>query len=167
MPGRVGLVLALLAAAALSPAAQAEIPVSNDHLIVPWKRIGPVALGMTTGELIRVMGEPVSKWPGVVDVYNWHDVSATVTKDGLWATQICTLNPAYATAEGVHPGSTDDALTALLGRPKYSRMFHGWWRFTYTNLYWPRLMVSVHLRGFATNHAVWKICVNHFSGHAE
>lgn len=167
MPGRVGLVLALLAAAALSPAAQAEIPVSNDHLIVPWKRIGPVALGMTTGELIRVMGEPVSKWPGVVDVYNWHDVSATVTKDGLWATQICTLNPAYATAEGVHPGSTDDALTALLGRPKYSRMFHGWWRFTYTNLYWPGLMVSVHLRGFATNHAVWKICVNHFSGHAE
>lgn len=167
MPGRVGLVLALLAAAALSPAAQAEIPVSNDHLIVPWKRIGPVALGMTTGELIRVMGEPVSKWPGVVDVYNWHDVSATVTKDGLWATQICTLNPAYATAEGVHPGSTDDALTALLGRPKYSRMFHGWWRFTYTNLYWPGLMVSVHLRGFATNRAVWKICVNHFSGHAE
>ncbi len=167
MPGRIGLVLAVLVAAVLSSGAAAQVAAPNDHLIVPWKRIGPAALGMTVAELVGVMGEPVSKWPGIVDVYNWHDVSVTVTKDSSWPTQICTLNPAYATAEGVHPGSTDESVDALLGRPKYSRIYRGWWRFTYTNLYWPGLMVSVHLKGFATNHLVWKICVNQFSGHAE
>ncbi len=156
--------MSLLVAAVLLQTAAAEVPAQNDHLIVPWKRIGPVVLGMTTDELIGAMGPPVSKWPGIVDVYNWHDGSATVTKDGLSATQVCTLNSAYAAAEGVHPGSTDDSVTALLGQPKYSRVFRRCWR---TNLYWPGLMVSVHLKGFATNHLVWKICVNHFSGRAE
>ncbi len=84
MRGIVLLLSGLLVAAALSQGAPAEVPAQSDHLIVPWRRISPVALGMTTDELIRTMGEPVSKWPGVVDVYNWRDLSATVTKDGLW-----------------------------------------------------------------------------------
>ncbi len=159
--------MAFVVAAGLSFGALAQAPAHNDHLIVPWKRIGPIEVGMTVADMTEAMGEPVSKWPGRVDTYNWRDVSATIPKDSSWATQICTLDPAYATAEGVHPGSTDDSVEALLGKAKYTRIFRGWWRFTYTNLYWPGLMVSVHLKGFANNHAVWKICVNHFSGHAE
>src|SRR5271154_5821115 len=77
--------LTLLFAIALTHSAQAQVPARNDHLIVPSKRIGAAELGMTTDELIRGMGEPASKWPGVVDIYNWRDgLSATVTKDGLW-----------------------------------------------------------------------------------
>ncbi len=160
--------LTLIFALALTHSAQAQVPVQNDHLIVPSKRIGPAALGMATDELIRVMGEPKSKRLGLVDVYDWgDDLSATVTKDGLWTTQLCTFSSAYATAEGVHPGSTADTVTALLEQPKSSREFNGWWRYSYSNLYWTGLMISVHLKGYATNHAVWKICVNHFSGNAE
>jgi hypothetical protein len=160
--------LTLLFALALTHSAQAQVPVQNDHLIVPSKRIGPTALGMATDELIRVMGEPKSKRLGLVDVYGWgDDLSATVTKDGLWTSQLCTFSSAYATAEGVHPGSTDDSVMALLEQPKSSREFNGWWRYSYSNLYWPGLMISVHLKGYATNHAVWKICVNHFSGNSE
>jgi outer membrane protein assembly factor BamE (lipoprotein component of BamABCDE complex) len=159
------LVLVLLFAVTLMHSARAQVPAPNDHLIVPWKRIGAAALGMTKDELVRVMGEPASKWPGIVDTYNWQDFSAMVTKDGLWTTQLCTFSSAYATAEGVGPGSTDDSVSVLLGQPKYSRVFSGWWRFSFSNLYWPGLMVSVHLKGYATNHAVWKVCVNQSSSH--
>ena len=133
----------------------------NDHLIVPRERIGGAALGKTTAELIDVLGAPVSVWPGSVYTYNWRDVSATVTKDGWYATQICTSNPAYATGQGVHTGSSSAAVDNLMGQPRYSRIFRGWWRQSYTNLYWPGLLVSIHLKGFDTDNQVWKICVNH------
>ncbi len=49
--GRIGLLLSglllsgLLVAALFLQTAAAEIPAQDDHLIVPWKRIGPVASG--------------------------------------------------------------------------------------------------------------------------
>jgi len=178
---RVGLVLALLIAAApplaaqtqtvaaqtQTVAAQTQIQAENDYLIVPWQRVGPIALGMTATELVRIMGDPRSTWIRGVDIYNWGDLSATLRKDGSYVTQICTFSPAYATAQGVHPGSTDVSVADLLGEPKYSRVFSAWWRFSYTNLYWPGLMVSVHLKGYDTDHKVWKVCVNHFAAIAE
>jgi hypothetical protein len=165
---RVGLALVLLVATTLSAHAQAQAPTQNDHLIVPWERIGPLALGMTVPELISIMGEPTSTSRGPldrgVDVYTWkNDLSATFTKHGLYVTQICTFSPAYATAEGVHPGSTDLSVTALMGEPQNSRVFSAWWGLSYTNLYWPGLMLSIHLKGFDTNHVVWKVCVNRFA----
>jgi hypothetical protein len=165
---RVGPVLALLVAT-LSLREQAQAQAQNDHLIVPWERIGPIALGMTAPELIRIMGEPTSRKHGPldrgVDVYNWKDsLSATVTKDSLYVTQICTLSQAYATAQGVHPGSTDLSVSALLGQPQNSKVHSAWWGPSYTNLYWPGLMISIHLKGFDdTNHLVWEVCVNHFA----
>jgi hypothetical protein len=162
------LISTLLFAVVQANGARAQVPAANDHLIVPAKRIGAAVLGMTIDELIRVVGQPTSKWPGIVDVYNWRDdLSAMVTKNGLWTTQLCTFSASYATQEGVHPGSTEESLTALLGQPKYSRVFNGWWSLSYSNFYWPGLMASVHLKGYPKNHAVWKICVNHFSGDAQ
>jgi hypothetical protein len=139
----------------------------NDHLIVPWQRIGPMRLGMSTADLIQSMGPPVSRQPGEVVTYKWHDVSATVTEDGLWATQICTFDPADVTVEGLHVGSTDLSVSGLLGKPRYSRVSTAWWGPSFANLYWPGLMISAHLKGFEVNHAVWKICVNHFDALAE
>ncbi|MFZ3225754.1 MAG: hypothetical protein WA230_09605 [Xanthobacteraceae bacterium] len=136
-------------------------------MIVPWQRIGPMSVGMSAADLVHSMGPPVSRQPGEVVTYKWPDVSATVTEDGLWATQICTFDPADLTVEGVHVGSTDLSVTKLLGKPRYSRVSTAWWGPSFANLYWPGLMISAHLKGFEVNHAVWKICVNQFAALAE
>jgi hypothetical protein len=164
-PSACRLILPLLVVALHSPSAQAQT--LNDHLIVPRERIGPMSLGMSATELAQTMGSPSSRRPGEVDLYSWRDLTATVTKNGLWATQICTFNPTYVTAEGLHVGSTDVAVVGALGKPNYSRVFSAWWGPSYSNLYWPGLMMSVHLKGYDNNHSVWKICVNHFSAISE
>ena len=82
---------------------------------------------MSATELAQTMGSPSSRRPGEVDLYSWRDLSATVTKNGLWATQICTFNPTYMTVQGLHVGSTDVAVVAALGKPNYSRVFTAWW----------------------------------------
>jgi hypothetical protein len=98
-----------------------------------------------------------------VDVYVWNDeISATVTEDSSYVTQICTFIPAYTTAQGVHPGSTDASVAAILGQPRNSRVHSAWYGVSYTNLYWPGLMISIHLKGFDTNHQVWEACVRRF-----
>ncbi len=165
---RFALAFALLTAGASSVGVQAEVLAHNDHLIVPWKRIGPLALGMTADELVRIMGAPTGTNCGAldrgVDVYTWkNDLSATFTKGGLYVTQVCAFSPAYATAQGVRPGSTDLSVAAAMGQPQNSRVFSAWWGLSYTNLYWPGLMVSIHLKGYDPNHVVWKVCVNQFA----
>jgi hypothetical protein len=162
-PGR--LIATVLAVVLHCTFAQAQTP--NDHLIVPWQRIGPMSVGMSAADLVHSMGPPASRQPGEVVTYKWPDVSATVTEDGLWATQICTFDPADVTVEGVHVGSTDLSVTKLLGKPRYSRVSTAWWGPSFANLYWPGLMISAHLKGFEVNHAVWKICVNQFAALAE
>jgi hypothetical protein len=162
---RVAIVIACVGLAWLALGARgpllAQAQTDNDHLIVPRQRIGAVALDETAAELIGKLGEPDSVWPGSVKFYNWDGLSATVTKDGSYATQICATSPLYAAAQGVHPGSTDRSVTDLLGPPRYARVFTAWWALSYTDLYWPGLTVSIHLKGFEANNQVWKICVNH------
>ena len=158
-----GLAWALLTAAGSQLAqaqVQAQAQTPNDYLIVPRHRIGAVPLGASAAELTAALGEPQSIWPGDVHIYNWDGLSATVTKNGAYTTQICTTSPSYGTAQGLHPGSTDQAVTDLMGPPRYARVFTAWWRMSYTDLYWPGLTVSVHLKGFESNNRVWKICVN-------
>ena len=117
-----GLIAPVLAVVLHCTFAQAQTP--NDHLIVPWQRIGPMSVGMSAADLVHSMGPPASRQPGEVVTYKWPDVSATVTEDGLWATQICTFDPADVTVEGVHVGSTDLSVTKLLGKPRYSRSLY-------------------------------------------
>ena len=162
------LLLALLAACSLLLHQQSRAQERDDHLIVPWQRIGPITLGMNAEELFGIMGHPTNTKRGAldrgVDVYTWRDdLSATITKDGAYVTQICAFNPSYATAQGIRPGSADRSVPALLGEPRRSRLFSAWWGASYTNLYWPGLMVSIHLEGFDKNHAVWEVCVNRFA----
>jgi hypothetical protein len=159
---RVGLFWFLVATVlAFCGQAQAQ----NDHLIVPWQRIGAIELGMTAADLIRIMGEPTQTSrgpPGGISIYRWkNDLSVYIKMDGSYVTQICALDPAYATADGVHPGATDLSATALLGQPKSSRVYRGWWKLSYTNLFWPGLMVSIPLAGFEKNNWVRMVCVNH------
>jgi hypothetical protein len=155
----IAVLLALLVVLSFCRQARAQ----NDHLIVPWERIGPIALGMSAADLNRILGEPTQTLRGpFVSVYNWkNNLSVFIKTDGSYVTQICALNPSYATAQGVHPGSTDLAVTALLGPPQNARLHTRWSLLSYTDLFWPGLMVSVPLTGFDTNHSVRTVCVNH------
>jgi hypothetical protein len=168
-PRRLGLVLAFLVGSALAHCEQAQA--QNDHRIVPWERIGPIELGMTAADLARTKGDPTqtSRGPtGGISVYTWkNDLSVYIKSDGSYVTQICALDPAYATAVGVHPGMPDVSVTALLGQPKSSRVYRGWWRLSYTNLFWPGLMVSIPLTGFEKNNLARTVCVNHNDAIAE
>lgn len=159
---RIGFGSALLVAVTVALCGSA--PAENDRLIVPWRRIGPVELGMSRADLVRVLGEPTHTMggpPDGVSIYNWRDdLSITIKTDGSYVTQICALSPAYATAEGVRPGLADVSVTALLGQPESSRVYTRWWRLSYTNLFWPGLMISIPLTGFAANHTVRAVCVN-------
>ncbi len=139
-----------------------KVRAENDHLIVPWRRVGPVLLGMTAEEVIRILGEPTQKNASpVVTVYHWRDeLSVTVKSDTSYVTQICAIGADYATAQGLHPGLPEIAVTQLMGEPKNSRLYHGWWTMSYTNFFWGGLMVSVPQTGFSANHSIRSICVN-------
>ena len=145
----------------LCPPAWAE----NDYLIVPWERIGPITLGMSADDLLRLMGDPTHTMGGPPHTFNtlyWHDeLSATINKDGAYVTQVCALSPAHATRQGVHPGSSEAAVEALLGEPQSSRVYTAFWKLSYTNLSWGGLTISIPLTGFAANHLVRTVCVNH------
>jgi hypothetical protein len=86
---------------------------------------------------------------------------------GMSATALAQMMGTYMTVQGLHVGSTDLSVVASLGKPKYSRVFSAWWGPSYSNLYWPGMMMSAHLKGYDNNHSVWKICVNHFAAIAE
>ena len=169
VPRRLGLVLAFLVISALAYREQALA--QSDRLIVPWERIGPIELGMTATDLTRIKGDPTqtSRGPtGGISVYTWkNDLSVYIKSDGSYVTQICALDPAYATATGVHSGMSDVSVTGLLGQPKSSRVYRGWWRLSYTNLFWPGLMVSIPLTGFDKNNFARAVCVNHNDAIAE
>jgi outer membrane protein assembly factor BamE (lipoprotein component of BamABCDE complex) len=137
--------------------------VENDHLIVPWQRIGPVTLGMTADDVVRVLGEPTQKnQRSFVTVYYWKDdLTVTVKAEDSYVTEICALSPDYATARGLRPGMSDTSVTALMGEPQSSHVYRGWWKLSYIKLFWGGLMVSVPLTGFDNNHSVQSVCVNH------
>jgi hypothetical protein len=162
---RSGLVTALAVAVTCSFCQPAPAQAANDHLIVPWLRIGPIALGMSGDDVMRIMGEPTKTMggpPDGVNLYLWKDdLSVTVKKNGSYVTQICALSPAYATAQGVRPGLPEHAVTDLLGQPQNSRVRNAWWRFSYTDLFWGGLMITIPLTGYETNHSVRAVCVNH------
>src|SRR5580698_5446615 len=86
--------------------------VENDHLIVPWQRIGPVTLGMTADDVVRVLGEPTQKnQRSFVTVYYWKDdLTVTVKAEDSYVTEICALSPDYATARGLRPGMSDTSV---------------------------------------------------------
>jgi hypothetical protein len=153
-------VLLVCAAALLWPG---KTRAENDHLIVPWQRVGPITLGMTAEDAIRVLGQPTqSNKARSTITYYWKDnLSVTILTDDAYVTQICALSPDYVTAQGLHPGMPDTSVRALMGEPQSSHIYRGWWTLSYVKLFWGGLMVDVPLTGFDSNHSVQSVCVNH------
>ena len=106
VPRRLGLILAFLATSAFVHCEQAQA--QNDHLIVPWERIGPVVLGMTAADLTRIKGDPTqtSRGPtGGISVYTWkNDLSVYIKSDGSYVTQICAARFGLCDRHGCAPG---------------------------------------------------------------
>jgi outer membrane protein assembly factor BamE (lipoprotein component of BamABCDE complex) len=154
------LVLLVSALALLSPV---ETRAENDHLIVPWQRVGPITLGMTAEDAIRVLGQPTqSNKSRSTTTYFWKDnMSVTTLTENSYVTQICALNADYATAQGLRSGMPDTSVSALMGEPQSSQIYHDWWMYSYIKLFWGGLMVDVPLTGFDNSHSVRSICVNH------
>ncbi len=153
------ILLLVVAVAQLLPV---QVWADNDHLIVPWRRVGPVSLGMTATDVVRILGEPTQKNGNpITTTYHWQDeLSVTVKTDTAYVTQICAISPNYATSQGLRPGMADSEVAKLMGEPQNSRLYHGWWKMSYMNFFWGGLMVSVPLTGFNTSHAIRSICVN-------
>ena len=153
-------VLLVCAAALLWPS---ETRAENDHLIVPWQRVGPITLGMSADDAIRVLGQPTqSNQARSTITYYWKDdLSVTALTDTSSVTQICALSPDYVTAQGLRPGMPDTSVSALMSEPQSSRVYHAWWTHSYIKLFWGGLMVDIPLAGFDNNHSVQSVCVNH------
>ena len=135
----------------------------NDHRIVPWQRVGPITLGMSAEDVIRVLGQPTqSNQARSTTTYYWKDdLSVTTLIDSSYVTQICALSSDYVTTQGLRPGMSETSVGALMGEPQSSHVYRGWWNLSYIKLFWGGLMVNVPLTGFDNDHSIQAVCVNH------
>ena len=103
---------------------KAADPPKDDNLIVPGWRVGNVYLGMTSGELVALMGEPSSTKPGEEsNRFSWKNAELDVSLDKK-ANQVELIDlydERYKTAEGVRVGLSELSVGAKLGQPQASR----------------------------------------------
>lgn len=92
-----------------------------DKLIVPGKRIGPIALGMPQADVVKILGIPKQTW---VDkdgsIYNYPDLDVRINDKTNSVSSLMTLSSEYATADGIRVGMTEPEVRAKRGKP--SRM---------------------------------------------
>jgi hypothetical protein len=123
----VGLGLALAALGfACQTALAANFKVQNDHLIVPDRRIGPIALGMSDKELFKVFVPVGATTLGKWTVYDYGEYRIFVNKatrrvDAIWLHQFDDDAHPYHTAEGVKLGSSLQEVMAAFGPPEEVR----------------------------------------------
>lgn len=117
------MVLGIGVAACAGPSSRSWEDISNappvpavpirDNKIVPGHRIGPVAIGMTSAELYRAMGEPTKTVrAGKVTRYEYPDVHAVVLDSIQKVVTLHAISRQYATPEGVSVGDSDLAAHA-------------------------------------------------------
>jgi hypothetical protein len=101
------------------PGAQkkASMPVVQDTVIVPGKRIGPVSVGMLVPQLYDVMGEPAQavKTQGT-ERYKFEELEVIVDEVDQSVKTVSTASPAYATGEGLKVGVSELAVRARLAK---------------------------------------------------
>lgn len=121
------LTLALFAGCASGAGAPVSTTATNDKLIVPFKRIGPIYLGMLIADARNVLGAPTSAEfsnarPGF-GAYSWGNHFRATVLDGRKIESVGTSEPEFRTREGTGIGSTEVDLRAGHGTPR-RRMTH-------------------------------------------
>jgi hypothetical protein len=98
-----------------------------DKLIVPGRRIGPISIGMTASDLLRILGEPDQ---------TDHSSTATgykYTSRGLRVqlhdrdqrvSSIAALDASWMTAQGLRVGDSELKMKSRLGAPSSSRTLY-------------------------------------------
>jgi hypothetical protein len=89
-----------------------------DHAILPGKRVGPIALGITAAELERIAGRASSTTPGDGQVeYRYDGYSAVVFDRTQRVASIVVTSSRYALLSGLSVGDTEGAVIEQLGAP--------------------------------------------------
>jgi hypothetical protein len=110
-------------------------PASNDNLIVPGERVGPIALGMTEAQLAAAMGGPGEVLhQGSATTYSWGQVAAEIGDNSRGVEMITVNDPRYDTPGHVHVGLAAPAAAAVLGQPKKKTSTQGLDTFDYDGL---------------------------------
>jgi hypothetical protein len=123
----IGLALSLAALGFGCQAALASsFKVQNDHLIVPDRRIGPIALGMSDKDLFKVFVPLGTTTLGKWTVYDYGEFRIFVNKathrvDAIWLHQFDDDADPYHTAKGVKLGSSLQEVMAAFGPPEEVR----------------------------------------------
>lgn len=87
-----------------------------DTLIVPGTRIGPVTLGLSTKQMVDVLGQGQlrPKAPGTIHLYPQHGM--VIYSEGDRVHSVTVRSPIYKTRSGVCVGSDVDQVLTTLGK---------------------------------------------------
>lgn len=102
---------------------------NSDRLIVPGDRIGPIRVGMSRDEVVRILGRPdrVINYLDSSDVEYIYDNNHFVVGLSVrwWAViDVWTYDPQFATEQGVRPGDSRNDVLQKQGNPKYDQGYH-------------------------------------------
>ena len=114
--GALGIFFALL----LCTGAQAgTVQGTNDHLIVPGQRIGPVSLGMSDRDLFKLGVPNITKPLGKLIAYFYDDMRVFVDGSSHKVIYVSMYrNESYHTAEGIGLGASLRDVESKLGPPE-------------------------------------------------
>jgi len=90
-----------------------------DKLIVPGKRIGPIALGMPQADVLNILGKPPKS---IIHTdghssYFYADLLVFISNNSR-VYRVNTTAPEYSTADGIRVGMTEPEVRAKRGKPK-------------------------------------------------
>lgn len=99
---------------------------SDDTLIVPGKSIGAIRLGMSPGEVLRILGDPAQSGrdSSTRSWYLWfrnegsHSYILDVKIIGSSVAAIYTEDPQYSTSDGIRAGASQLRIVSALGNPE-------------------------------------------------